>query len=52
MTQITPANGSGLLPARRRFTAEHKLRILQEADRCTSGEFGAPLRGKGCTCRT
>ena len=32
-------------PRRRRFTAEYKLRVLQEADACTSpGEIGALLR--------
>jgi len=34
-------------PARRRFTAEYKLRVLQEADRCTAGEVGALLRREG-----
>ena len=35
-------------PVRRRFTAEYKLRILQEADRCTeSGQLGALLRREG-----
>ena len=34
-------------PVRRRFTAEHKLRILQEADRCAPGELGALLRREG-----
>ena len=34
-------------PTRRRFTAEYKLRILQEADRCMSGELGALLRREG-----
>jgi transposase-like protein len=35
-------------PDRRRFTAEYKLRILQEADRCSrSGELGALLRREG-----
>ena len=34
--------------ARRRFTAEYKRRILQEADRCTRpGEIGALLRREG-----
>ena len=60
MAQNTPANGSGSLeapagassevvarPARRRFTAEYKLRVLQEADRCPSGELGALLRREG-----
>jgi transposase-like protein len=33
---------------RRRFTAEYKLRILREADRCTeSGQLGALLRREG-----
>jgi len=35
-------------PVRRRFTAEYKLRILQEADRSTaSGQLGALLRREG-----
>jgi transposase-like protein len=35
-------------PDRRRFTADYKLRVLQEADRCTqSGELGALLRREG-----
>ena len=35
-------------PVRRRFTAEHKLRILREADCCTeSGQLGALLRREG-----
>ena len=34
-------------PVRRRFTAEHKLRILQAADQCTPGELGAFLRREG-----
>ena len=33
---------------RRRFSAEYKLRILQEADTCrVSGEIGALLRREG-----
>ena len=32
---------------RRRFTAEYKLRIVQEADRCSSGEVGSLLRREG-----
>jgi len=28
-------------PERRRFTAEYKLRILQEAEQCANGERGA-----------
>ena len=33
---------------RRRFTAEYKLRILEEADRCKEpGEIGALLRREG-----
>jgi transposase len=35
-------------PARRRFTAEYKRRILEEADRLTAaGELGALLRREG-----
>jgi transposase len=35
-------------PVRRRFTAEHKLCILREADRCTQpGQLGALLRREG-----
>ena len=35
-------------PVRRRFTAEYKLRILQEAERSTaSGQLGAMLRREG-----
>ena len=33
---------------RRRFTAEYKLRIVEEADRCTEpGQIGALLRREG-----
>ena len=35
-------------PRRRRFTAEYRLRILEEAERCTkSGEVGRLLRREG-----
>jgi transposase-like protein len=34
-------------PTRRRFSAEYKLRVLQDAERCTSGEVGALLRREG-----
>ncbi len=35
-------------PARRRFTAEYKLRILAEADRCTElGQIGELQRREG-----
>ena len=35
-------------PRRRRFTAEYRLRILEEADRCTEpGEVGRLLRREG-----
>ena len=35
-------------PARRRFTAEYKARILDEADRCTEpGQLGELLRREG-----
>ena len=51
--------GTGVIPAerkvevlakagRRRFTAEYKRRVLQEADACTKpGELGALLRREG-----
>ena len=52
-----PAAASGRLiadpavperPVRRRFTAEYKLRILREADRCTQpGQLGVLLRREG-----
>ena len=58
MTQTDRSNGSLAAPAgaasevvakpnRRRFTAEYKLRILQEAERCPAGELGALLRREG-----
>ena len=35
-------------PTRRRFTAEYRLRVLEEADRCTRpGEVGRLLRREG-----
>jgi transposase-like protein len=34
-------------PTRRKFTAEYKLKILQETDQCKSGEVGAVLRREG-----
>jgi transposase-like protein len=35
-------------PTRRQFTAEYRLRILEEADRCTQpGEVGRLLRREG-----
>jgi transposase-like protein len=56
MTEVT-TNGAGpVLPdpelveraQRRRYTAEYKLRIVQEADACTQpGEVGALLRREG-----
>ncbi len=33
--------------SRRRFTAEYKLRIVREAEACSSGELGAMLRREG-----
>ena len=37
-------------PARRQFTAEYRLRIVEEADRCTRpGEVGRMLRREGLT---
>lgn len=36
------------IASRRQFTAQYKLRILEEADRCTApGELGALLRREG-----
>ena len=55
MTEIT-SNGAGGLPdpelverpARRRYSAAYKLRIVQEADACSApGEVGALLRREG-----
>lgn len=53
----SPSAGSGMpipdpavteKPVRRRFTAEYKLRILCEADRCIEpGQLGALLRREG-----
>ena len=34
-------------PTRRRFRAEYKLRILQEADQCADGQVGSLLRREG-----
>jgi len=34
-------------PARRRFGAEYKARILAEADRCANGQVGSLLRREG-----
>ena len=47
--QVKPPDPEVLLKAeRRRFSAEHKRRILQEADACTQpGEVGALLRREG-----
>jgi transposase len=36
-----------LRPQRRKFTAEQKLRLLQEADQCKRGELGSFLRREG-----
>ena len=37
---------------RRRFTAQYKLRILEEADACTeAGRLGALLRREGLSLR-
>ena len=41
-------NGTPEKPKRRRFSGEYKLRILEEADRCTKpGELGLLLRREG-----
>jgi len=34
-------------PTRRKFTAEYKLKILQETDQCRPGDVGAVLRREG-----
>ena len=61
MTAIQSKNGTSSLPApagagseevvarptRRRFSAQDKLRLLQEAERCAPGELGALLRREG-----
>ena len=45
---IMPDPEVSLKPERRQFSAEYKLRILAEADRCKgSGEIGALLRREG-----
>ena len=54
---MTKTNSGGTPPnpevperaKRRRFSAEYKLRIVQEAERCSSGEIGALLRSEGRT---
>jgi transposase len=54
-TGVVPAGAHPLVPdpavdekpKRRRFTAEYKLRILRDADRCKPGELGALLRREG-----
>ena len=44
----TPDPEVAAKPRRRRFTAEYRLRILEEAERCTkSGEVGQLLRREG-----
>jgi hypothetical protein len=52
MTQRTETSGSGPevleKPTRRRFEAAYKLRLLEEADRCTeAGQLGELLRREG-----
>jgi transposase len=53
MLNDTEANGRpksevGEKPVRRRFTAEYKIRILEEADRCVeAGQLGELLRREG-----
>jgi transposase-like protein len=46
-SQERPDNEVLAKPERRRFTAEYKLRILQEAEQCPNGERGALLRREG-----
>lgn len=48
MGQVSPPNPEVIEKAsRRRFTAEYKLRIVREAEACSSGELGALLRREG-----
>jgi transposase len=51
MTDRTETNGSPEVPEkakRRRFDAAYKLRVLEEADRCTQpGQLGELLRREG-----
>ncbi len=45
---VVPDPEVGERAARRRFTAEYKLQVLREADRCAGvGELGALLRREG-----
>ena len=47
-TLTRPDRSSPEKPKRRRFSAEYKLRILEEANRCTKpGELGLLLRHEG-----
>ena len=47
-SEVPPQPGVVQLPQRRRFSAEYRMRILQEADACTKrGELGALLRREG-----
>ena len=46
--QPTPDPQVVAKPTRRRFTAEYRLRVLEEADRCTEpGQIGRLLRREG-----
>lgn len=47
ISQARPDSEVLAKPERRRFTAEYKLRILQEAEQCANGERGALLRREG-----
>ncbi len=42
-----PETEAVVKPVRRRFSAEYKMGILQEADNCSSGEIGALLQREG-----
>ncbi len=44
---VTPNPEVDARPRRRRFTAEYKLSILEQADSCEPGEVGALLRREG-----
>lgn len=48
VTPATPDPEVAAKPTRRQFTAQYRLRILEEADRCTEpGEVGRLLRREG-----
>ena len=44
---VVPSTEVSARPTRRRFTADFKLRILEETDRAAPGKIGAILRREG-----